>query len=217
MHLYGGFPVGTPMGLSAEEMPLIQVVGEGRLDVPPDSVVISLGVSRRSEQAAAAFEQMGAVLGQIVQALLQLGIPREQLQTGQISLQPVYEKDRQVGYEAVATLRVTLTDLSRAGAAIDRAVAAGANTVLGVDFEVRERGAAEGRALTLAVQNAQQNAAVLARSLGVNLGPVWRASEEGAAPLFGEAATRAAVTAGIAVLPGTLPVVRRVRVEYVVR
>lgn len=216
MHPYGGYPVGTAMGSRAEGIPLIRVVGTGRLDAAPDTAVVTLGVTARAEQAATAYRLTAEALSQIVQTLLAMGIPREQLQTGQISVQPVYEKDRLVGYEGAATLRVTLTDLSQAGAVIDQSVAAGANMVLGVQFEVRERGAAEARALALAVQDAQQKAVVMARSLGVSLGPVWRAEEEGAGPAITEVG-RALAGEAIPVLPGTLPVVRRVTLAYMIR
>jgi len=64
------------------------------------------------------------------------------------------------------------------GAIIDLAVSVGANRVLGVQFEVRERQRAEAIALAQAVQDAQRQAMVLAQSLGVVLGPVWQVESE---------------------------------------
>lgn len=199
----------------AEQPPLVQVTGEGWVEVPPDTVEIALGFSVRADEAAAAYRQTATVLNQVVRVLMEAGIPQEQMQTEQVSLRPVYEQEQLVGYEGTAILRVTLRDLSIAGETIDRAVAAGANTVLSVSFQVRDPGPHEAAALTRAVQDAQRKAAVLARSLGVGLGPVWRAEAEPApGPIF--ALARPAALEPIPVMPGTITITRRVRVEYTI-
>lgn len=200
----------------ADSPPLLIVSGEGRVDAVPDTVEISLGFSTRAETASAAFQQTAEAVHQVLQALLALGISAEQLQTGQVSLSAVYEKERVVGYEATATLRVTLRDPAAAGQVIDRAVAAGANVVRGLSYSLRDPGAAETQAWTRAVQEAQRKAALLAQSLGIRLGHVWRVGAEAApgpvVPVF----ARAAVQEGIPVLPGTVEVSRRVQVEYLI-
>jgi len=217
VHFLSGYPGGVPLRPNTEELPLVRVTGDGRLEVAPDTAEISLGFSIRAEQAATAYQQTAAVLNQVVRALLDMGIPQDQMQTDQIALQPVYEKERLVGYEGAATLRVRLRDLSAVGATIDRAVAAGANSVRGVSFEVRDPSAYEASALALAAEDAQRKAAVIARALGIGLGPVWRADAEPApGPIF-PALARAAAVEAIPVLPGTLTLTRRVRVEYVIQ
>jgi hypothetical protein len=189
------------------------VVGEGTVEAVPDVAVVSLGVTARAAQAAPAFQQVATNLNQVVRALLAAGIPQQQIQTSQVSLQPVVEDNRQVGFDATATVRATFRDISAVGGIISRAVAAGANNVNGVSFELRDPGTADAAALSLAVQNAQRQAAVLARSLGVTLGPVLRVEAEPATgpvvPVFARAAAEQ-----IPILPGTQRVTRRVRVEY---
>lgn len=197
--------------------PLLTVTGEGSVQVTPDTVVLTLGVTARAPQAAAAFQQVAAALNKVVRALLAAGVPQDQIQTSQVSLQPAFENGRQMGFEATATVRVTLRDTAALGGLIDRAVAAGANNVAGVSFEVRDPAAAEAAALAAAVQNARAQAVVLARSLGVALGPVFRVEAEPAqgppVPLFARA-----VAAGeqLPVLPGTQTITRRVRVEFLI-
>lgn len=205
------------MGFKEEEPPLVVVTGEGQVEAAADTAVVVLGVSARADQAAAAYRQVAEVLNRIVRALTDLGVPLDQMQTGLITLQPIYDREQLVGYEATATVRVTLRDLSLVGPVIDQAVAAGANRLLGVTFEVREPAAYEARALARAVQDAQQKAMVVARTAGIGLGPVWRAEAEPAPePVFPLAARVAAVEA-IPILPGTLVLTRRVRVEYLVQ
>lgn len=205
-------------GMTAARQPsVLAVTGEGNVQVAPDTAVLTLGVTARSPQAATAFQQAATALNQVVRALLAAGVPQNQIQTSQVSIQPTFENGRQSGFEATATVQVTLRDTAALGGLIDRAVAAGANNVAGVSFEVRDTAAAEAAALAAAVQNARAQAVVLARSLGVALGPVSRVEAEAAqgpaVPVFARA-----VSAGeqLPVLPGTLTVTRRVRVEFLI-
>ncbi|HYG59169.1 MAG TPA: SIMPL domain-containing protein [Symbiobacteriaceae bacterium] len=217
MNLMSGLPAGAPVTLNVESLPQLRVTGEGQADAVPDTAVVVLGFSTRAPQAATAFQQTAAVLNRVVAALMEAGIPREQLQTEQISLNPVYERERLVGYEAISTLQVTLRDLSAAGPTIDRAVAAGANNVREVRFELRDPATAEATALALAVQDAQRDAAVLARSLGLRLGPVVRVETEPTPVPVPRLAFQAAAAEAIPVLPGTIRIARTVRVDYAIQ
>ena len=104
--------------------------------------------------------------------------------------------------------------MTGASRGIGRAVAlelaaAGAAVVVGYH---RQREQAEAVALAQAVQDAQRQAAVLARALGVALGPVREAVVEpapGAAPFLARSAAE-----GLPLLPGRLTVARSVRVVY---
>lgn len=204
--------------LHLDDLPLIEVTGEGRLEIPPDTAVITLGVTNRAETAAAAYAETARVLTEIVRALTEMDIPREQLQSSRIDLQPVYEKEKLIGYNASATLRVTLKELEAVGPVIDRAVAAGANTVQGLSFELRDPSPYEAEALSRAVDQAQETAALVARSLGVRLGRVWRAeAEPSPGPIAPPMARAYALEAAIPVLPGTLILSRRVEVAYLIQ
>lgn len=216
MYLPGGPTAGISIRLTPEALPLVQVTGEGRLEVAPDTAEVSLGVSVRADSAAAAFDQAAAVLRRIVAVLLDLGIPQEQIQTDQILLFPIHDRERLVGYEATAILRVTLRDLALVGIAIDRAVAAGATRVQSIRFFVKDPSAFDALTLSAAVQDAQRRAALLARSLGVRLGPVWRVQAEPApGPIF-PAVARAVAVEAIPVLPGTMTLTRSVQVEFLI-
>ncbi|HYF81143.1 MAG TPA: SIMPL domain-containing protein [Symbiobacteriaceae bacterium] len=206
-------------GMAAARQPsVLTVTGEGSVQVTPDTAVITLGVTARAPQAASAFQQAANALNQVVRALLAAGVPRDQIQTSQVSLQPAFENGRQMGFEATATVRVTVRDFGVLGGLIDRAVAAGANNVAGISFEVQDQVAAEAAAIAAAVQNARAQAVVLARSLGIPLGPVFRVEAEPAqgppVPLF--AARAVAAGEQLPVLPGTQTITRRVRVEFLI-
>lgn len=201
----------------ADRPPVLAVSGEGRVEAVPDTVEIVLGFSARAESASAAYQQTAEAVNRVLQAMLALGIPAEQLQTGQVSLTAVYEEGRVIGYEATATLRVTLRDPAAAGQAIDQAVAAGANVVRGLSYSLRNPGAAETQAWTRAVQEAQHQAALLAQALGLRLGGVWRVGAEPAPGPIMPAFARVGGPEGIPILPGTLEISRRVQVEYLIQ
>ncbi len=215
MGAFAGYPAGFSGAPGAPEPPTLQVTGVGEAEATPDTARITLGFTARAPQAAAAYEQTAAALNRVVQALMQAGLTAAQLQTREIALNPVYEppgeegESRLLGYEASATLAVTLRDLARVGAVIDLAVASGANRVDGVQFTVREAERAEAAALAQAVHDARRQAAVLAQSLGVVLGPVREVvAEASPVPFVARAAE------GMPVLPGTLTLTRSVRVVY---
>jgi uncharacterized protein YggE len=84
-----------------------------------------------------------------------------------------------VGYLARNTIHVSLDDVTRAGALIDAAVAAGANEVQSVQFSVGDPAPFQKKALAAAAVDARAKAAVLAEGLGVKVGSTIRVEEVG--------------------------------------
>jgi len=61
---------------------------------------------------------------------------------------------------------------------IDTAIEAGANRINFLNFTLRDESQARSQAITLAAKDAQTQADALAKSLGVKLGPVVKATTE---------------------------------------
>jgi uncharacterized protein YggE len=72
---------------------------------------------------------------------------------------------RIVGYEARNSVSVTTSALDTVGAVIDAATGAGANSVDGVSFILRESNAARGKALGDASRQAMQKAEAMAEAM----------------------------------------------------
>jgi len=70
-----------------------------------------------------------------------------------------------VGYEVKNTVTVSIKDLSQVGVVIDAATKAGANSVEGIAFVLREDSPAQGDALALAAKQAMAKAQAIAQSL----------------------------------------------------
>jgi uncharacterized protein YggE len=110
------------------------------------------------------------------------------------------------------------TKIAGAGALIDAAVGAGANTVDGPRLDVSDRDARYRDALGKAVADARLKAEALAKAGGFGVGPVSSVTEGGSAPtpVF-QAAGAAAKAASTPIEPGTQDITADVTVTFRIR
>ena len=204
----------------------ISVSGVGRVTVVPDVADVQLGVlvqrpKVRDAQAVAA-EQMTKVIA----ALRKAGIAERDIQTANLSLQPVYDYStngsapRLVGYQLSNSVTATVRDLAKLSDAIDGGLEAGANTLNGVTFRVDDPTKPEQVARASAMTAAKAKADALAKAAGVSIIGVSSISETSAPPpvpvyYAGEAMTDAAKVA-TPVLAGTSDVTVTVSVVYLI-
>lgn len=157
---------------SATEHTII-VSGTGIMYAPPDTADISLGVSVRRPTAKQAQAAAATAMSAVVDALKAQGIALEDIQTTTISLDPVYDYDsnqnppKLVGYQSSNIVSVTIRDLSTAGAVIDAATEAGANSIGGISFRVADQAPIESQARAKAMADAKAKADQLASAAGV--------------------------------------------------
>ncbi len=126
---------GAPLLARADEpVPgTVTVSGTGTVTAVPDTAVVSFGVVTQAQTATQALAANSAVAARVISALKTAGVATKDLQTEAVSLSPRYSDrgDEILGYTATNTVSATVRELGRAGAVIDAAVAAGANTVQG--------------------------------------------------------------------------------------
>ncbi|HEV8693939.1 MAG TPA: SIMPL domain-containing protein, partial [Lysobacter sp.] len=113
-------------------------------------------------------------------AVRRLGIVPPSVSTISYELQPEYSQPepratgpyipRVIGYVARNMVRVQVDSIARAGAVIDATVAAGANRIDNLSFELRDPAAARLEALKQAVLQARAMADVIASAAGQRLG-----------------------------------------------
>jgi hypothetical protein len=168
--------------------PILTVSGSGTARVAPDEATVRLGVLAQAPTAREAQGQVNRAAGAVLDAIRKLGVPAERIQTTGLSLGPQYAQGssgsqgpRITGYQAANTVTVGVDDLARVGPVIDAGLAAGANNLDGVDFGLRDDGAARAAALTDAVQSARTKAEALARALRVRLVEIVEVAEGGVA------------------------------------
>ncbi len=204
----------------------ISVSGVGKVTVVPDVADVRLGVlvqrpKARDAQAVAA-EQMTKVIA----ALRKAGIAERDIQTANLSLQPVYDYStngsapRIVGYQFANSVTGTVRDLAKLSDAIDGALAAGANTLEGVTFRVDDPAKAEEQARAAAMAAAKAKGDALAKAAGISIVGVASISETSSptpGPIYfaGEAMADRS-KASTPVLAGTSDVTVTVSVVYLI-
>jgi uncharacterized protein YggE len=191
----------------AVRRPFVRAAGEGVVSARPDQVKVNIGVTTQADTAQASAEQNAARSNTVLAALRQLLGANAEIKTVSFSISPNYRYPQGggtptlLGYTTSNVVEVTVADATVAGRVIDTATQAGANTVGGLRFALRDPAPARSQALRLATQQARANAESIALGLSARLGPVVSAEE--ASAVRSVAATDVRVTAGA---PAATPV-----------
>jgi hypothetical protein len=169
-------------------VPVLSVSGSGEARVAPDEATVRLGVVAQAATARAAQEQVNRAANAVLEAIRRVGIQAEDIQTSGLSLSPLYSQGRPgaesqapkiTGYQASNSVTVRIDDLTKVGPVIDAGLGAGANTLDGVEFGLRNDEAARAAALADAAAKARAKAETLAKALGLRLGPILEVAEGG--------------------------------------
>ncbi|MBN9681242.1 MULTISPECIES: SIMPL domain-containing protein [unclassified Corallococcus] len=167
----------------------LRVEGTGEVKAQPDEAFIDVAVETSAANAKAAGEENAKRMEKVLAALTGAGIPKRDLQTRNYNVYPEYTpappqggEPKLKGYRVSNLVSVHVTDLSKVGSLLDKALAAGANRVDSVRFGLSRQDAVQGEALRQAVSRARKSAEVLAASLNVKLGAVLDASTVTEAP-----------------------------------
>jgi uncharacterized protein len=156
----------------------VSVSGQGEVTAQPDMARVTLGIEARRPVLNEARSAVTAAVDRVLAVARDLKIDPKYVNATRLQVQPEYnwnDKDRKqvlLGYVVSRQVDVELRDLDQLGALLERAVSAGANQVGGAALDSTHRKELERQAMTLAVQDARQNAEVLARAAGVELGAV---------------------------------------------
>lgn len=163
----------------ADDTRSLTVEGRGEAQGKPDLATITLGVVTQGKTSAEAMEANARIASGLLTQLRERGIADRDLMTVGLSLMPDYVQDKDrtsapkiAGYRAMNRLSVRLRDLTKIGAVLDMATAAGVNDINGPVFGVADPQALQDEARKKAVADARRVAELYALSLGVKLGPV---------------------------------------------
>ncbi len=106
----------------------IWVTGTGKISVAPDVAVLNMGVQAQKDTVAEAQQAATTAMDAIMAVLDDYSIDEADIQTQQISIQPVYRwnEDEQIllGYSVTNSVSVKVRKLDDTGAIIDEAAAA---------------------------------------------------------------------------------------------
>jgi uncharacterized protein YggE len=201
----------------------IVVNGEGLVSATPDSARVTAGVISQAATAAAALTANNTAMARVMESLRGAGIPPQNIQTSNFSVEPQYppfrpenpEPRRITGYQVSNQVSVLVEDLTRIGTTLDALVRSGANQLGGIQFQFKNPKPLQERARQAAVADARAKAGTLAAAAGVTLGPVL-SIQEGAVnfPMPRMMAFEAAQSREVAISPGQSDVTVNVSITY---
>jgi uncharacterized protein YggE len=163
--------------LGSDNRRTIEINATGKVSVTADSAVVKLGFANQAESKDAAYADNVRAGNKIVRALLDAGVSKEDIQTESVNVGQEDESRNGGGvggkrlYSARQQwqIRVAAADAQKT---IDISIAAGSNTVEGVEWDVVDPQALQEKAYAAALTRAKEIAEGVAAQAGVKLGEV---------------------------------------------
>jgi len=174
-HVMPHFP-SMPDSLQHNELYVLKVTGEGSISVAPDRAVVTLGAITENQNLQVAQSQNTRIISNVIDSLLQLGIPKDNIKTAEyrIDIQYDYQEGKQIfrGYRVTHLLQITIDQIELTGRVVDTAVNNGANSVSNIQFTLKNPEIYYNQALSLAVKDSVLKAMTIAKTLGVRLNKI---------------------------------------------
>lgn len=168
--LYSGIPT-----LSVPMVRVITVTGSGVVEVSPNYVQLQVEVRTEGEGVQQTQAENAEIMSRVIQSLLALNIPRENIQTAAFNVFPQYDyiEGKQLfrGYEVTNAITVKIDDVGKAGIVIDTAVANGANSISSIQFGLDNPELIYQQALQRSLNDAQVKAQTIAQTMKLTLHP----------------------------------------------
>lgn len=209
----------------------VTVTGAGRVTGTPDTLRATVGVEVTRDQVDQAFKDANAAADEVLAALRDHGVAKEDIQTREFSVHPRREEPpeepdpesrpgepRITGYTVTNLVEATIRDVDTAGEVLGAVADAGGDAVRieGVEFSLQDNAAQLKAARKAALEDARAKAEHYANLAGRELGQLISLTEIGAdepAPVdVGE--DQAAAPAPPPIRPGTKEITVRVQTRW---
>lgn len=170
---------------------VLTLSADGRSTRVPDLAVFSAGVTTQAKTASAALSENAEQMNKVIAALKASGIAERDIQTSNLSVNPVYGQPRAdangnvsgdpviIGYQATNQVEVKQRKIGNYGKTIDTLVNAGANQVSGPSFQLDNPDAASDEARIEAMKKARARAELYAKAAGLTVKRILTISESG--------------------------------------
>ena len=212
---------------AAENVRTLNVSGIGIVYLTPDIVYINIGVNTQRENAAEAVEINKEQTNAVIQAIKDFGVDAKDIRTTNFSIwsNPQYDPAGQItgtNYVVDNSVNVTVRDLEKLGDLLDAAVAAGANSIYSIQFDVEDKSEATKEARTKAVEDAKVEAQELAEAAGLSLVSIQSINYYESSPTTyfegkGGGGGAAMESAAVPIQPGQLAISVTVNVTYSIK
>jgi hypothetical protein len=171
--------ISTPLFSFADEASKLSLTGEATLSRPADQISFSLGVTTIADNAEDALAENSAKMTKVIEQLIKSGLTKEEIQTSQFSINPVYTpypkdppsnwKPSIISYEVSNSLTVISEKIPEIGKIIDQTSQLGANKIENIQFTLKNERGARDEVIAMAIKNAIQDAKILAEAAQVKL------------------------------------------------
>ena len=171
-------------GTGARSLVRVVVTGESSVEAQPDTVIVTLSVVTQNANPSEAQAENASKTDAVLRAVRASAGVKE-VKTSGYSLQPQYAYKEGTApfitsYIVRNSVNVTVGDVRQTGAVIDAGSRAGANSVDGLAFLLRDDAQARQRALAEATREALAKARTIAQTLGGSVVRVVEVQEAGA-------------------------------------
>jgi uncharacterized protein YggE len=224
------FPVGIPPSLGSfqsvevgdDQVYVIHVTGSGSSSAKANEATVTLGVYTEDEYAAEAIEENDVIMNAVIDAIVGVPIPEDDIKTVSYSVNPNYDWElrRTVGYRVTNMIQIEVEEINKVGEVLDAATGAGANNVQGIGFGLSDDVSTSLRdeAYVDALNDARGKADLIADTLSLRITGVLSVSESAYYPYtpyraYAEADMES-VGAPTPILEGTLSVSVSVQVAF---
>jgi uncharacterized protein YggE len=170
---------GTTVTDSGSATDTVTAIGTGTGSAAPDTAQFSLGVTFTAKDRTAAQDGASKTAAAIIAAVTAAGLYAKDIQTGQISLNQLFDKTGRTvtGYSAYQSIDVKTKLIDKVGAIVAAATGAGATNVSGPLFSLADTNAARIDAIDKAMADAKSRATAMAEAAGRKLGRVISVKE----------------------------------------
>ncbi|MES3004957.1 MAG: SIMPL domain-containing protein [Patescibacteria group bacterium] len=172
----------------------INVTGKGTIVAIPDVAEVNFSVTETGNTVAVAQDKATKKMNTILDALKAMNIEEKDIKTTGYNSYPKYEyrtggvcaggycppgREVLTGYEVSQNITVKIRKTEEAGDVLTKIGSLGASNVSGLNFVVDDLEGVKKQAREEAIENAKEEAKVLARSLGLKLVKIVNFSEQG--------------------------------------
>ena len=209
--------------ISQQHLPSLRVLtvtGDGKVIAKASYVQLQIEVSTQGNNVHEAQQENANIMNRVIQSIIALNIPREDIQTASYTIFPSYDfiEGKQVfkGYEVTNAISVKVTDISQVGTVIDTAVQNGANRITSIQFKIENTDLYYQQALSLALQNAQMKARTIAETMQLSLypQPIEIVEENNSGPVLYKSIAMADQTVSTPIEQGQMSISATVRVKF---
>lgn len=219
-----------PTTINQEAQPVprtLNVNGIGQAYLTPDIAYIYVGVHTEGSTAADAVSTNTEKTKAVTTAIKKAGVDAKDITTTNFSIYPSqqYSPEGQIigtTYMVDNTVYVTVRNLDKLGKLLDDVVAAGANSINSIQFDVADKSEAVKEARGKAVEDAKRQAQELADAAGVQLVEIQTISFYDNSPypspmMYGKGGGGGAMESAVPIQPGQLTIAVTVNMNYVIK